>query len=69
MKELKVFFGINIAMTYIKYSNVRMYWSSQEGLRMNLIADAMTCNRFAEVKRFIHFADNYEKPHEVNDKY
>jgi len=69
MKELKVFFGINIAMTYIKYPNVRMYWSSQEGLKMNLIADAMTYNRFAEIKRFIHFADNYEKPQEVNDKY
>jgi len=29
---------------------------------MNLIADV-------EIKRFIHFADNYEKPQEVNDKY
>lgn len=65
IKELKVFFAINIAMTYIKYPNVRMYWSSQEGLRMNLIADAMTCNRFAEIKRFIHFVDNYEKPQVV----
>lgn len=26
--ELKVFFALNIAMTYIKYPNVRMYWSS-----------------------------------------
>ncbi|XP_060845357.1 piggyBac transposable element-derived protein 3-like [Rhopalosiphum padi] len=69
IKELKVFFAINIAMTYIKYPNVRMYWSSQEGLRMNLIADAMTCNRFAEIKRFIHFVDNYEKPQVVTDKF
>jgi len=64
-----VFFAINIAMTYIKYPNVRMYWSSQGGLRMNLIADAMTCNRFAEIKRFIHFVDNYEKPQVVTDKF
>lgn len=56
-------------MTYIKYSNVRLYWSSQEGLRMDMIADAMPYNRFCEVKRFIHFADNNDQPDTVIDKY
>lgn len=62
VKELKLFFVINIAMTCIKYPNVRMYWSSVEGIRMNLIADTMPVNRFSEIKRFLHFEDNSNKP-------
>jgi len=27
---------------------------------MNLIVNAMTCNQFAEIKRFIHFVEIYE---------
>lgn len=61
-KELKTYFAINIAMTYIQYPNVRMYWSSLPGIRMNLIADAMTVNRFSEIKRFLHFEYNNKKP-------
>jgi len=61
-KELKTYFAINIAMTYIRYPNVRMYWSSLPGIRMNLIADAMNVNRFGEIKRFLHFEDNTKKP-------
>jgi len=57
-QRIKFFFAINIVMTYIKYPNVRMYWFSQEGLRMDLIADAMSYNRFSEVKRYINFVDN-----------
>lgn len=56
-------------MTYIKYPNVRMYWSSQDGLRMDLIADAMPYNRFTEIKRYIHFADNSNQSNTVIDKY
>lgn len=56
-------------MTYIKYPNVRMYWSSQDGLRMDLIADAMPYNRFTEIKRYIHFADNSDQHNTVIDKY
>lgn len=41
MNELKKYFTINIAMTYIKYPNLRMYWSSLPGMQMNMIADAM----------------------------
>lgn len=61
-KELKVFFALNIAMTYIKYPNVRKYWSSLPGMRMDLIANNMSVNRFSEIKRFLHFADNNSKP-------
>jgi len=35
---------------------------------MDLIADAMSYNRFCEVKRYIHFVDNSDQPNTV-DKY
>lgn len=36
---------------------------------MDMIADAMPYNRFCEVKRFIHFADNDNQPDTLSDKY
>lgn len=53
---------MNIAMPYLLYPNVKMYWFSLPGIRMNLIADAMNVNRFGEIKRFLHFEDNTKKP-------
>lgn len=56
--ELYIFLGINIMMTYIKYPSIRMYWSNILGLRIDLIVDSMTGNRFEEIRRFLHFCDN-----------
>ncbi|KAM7310521.1 piggyBac transposable element-derived protein 3 [Ixodes scapularis] len=58
--ELKVFLGICLVMTYIKYPRIRHYWSKESGLRMGVIADAMYVNRFEELRRFLHFNDNNE---------
>lgn len=46
----------------VKYPNVRKYWSPLPGMRMDLIANNMGVNRFSEIKRFLHFADNDSKP-------
>lgn len=56
--ELRVFLGINLVMSYIKYPRIRMYWSSNNGLRHHLIADAMSNQRFEEIRRYLHFVDN-----------
>ncbi|KAL0147001.1 hypothetical protein M9458_057525 [Cirrhinus mrigala] len=56
--ELKTFLGINLMMTYVKYPRIRMYWSSNSGLRLPSIADAMSVDRFDEIKRYLHFVDN-----------
>ncbi|CAM1306240.1 Uncharacterised protein r2_g1597 [Pycnogonum litorale] len=53
--ELKIFLGINIVMTYIKYARIRQYWSSQRSIRLPLIADHMSVNRFENIRRFLHF--------------
>jgi hypothetical protein len=66
--ELEVFLGINIMMTYIKYPNTRLYWSSVPSLRMNSIADSMSVNRFEEIRRYIHFNDNESVPPNNKDK-
>lgn len=58
LKDLYIYFGINIIMSYIKYPSSRMYWSSNKALRMDLIADSMSVNRFEEIKRYLHFVNN-----------
>ncbi|KAL2091612.1 hypothetical protein ACEWY4_013875 [Coilia grayii] len=55
--ELKVFLGINLMMTYIRYPRLRMYWSSNPGLRQHCIANAMTANHFEDIMRYLHFVD------------
>lgn len=68
VEELKVFLGIVIAMTYIRYPRIRHYWSSENGLRMSLIADAMSVNRFENIRKYLHFIDNTTIPHDNTDK-
>ncbi|KAI4904706.1 hypothetical protein NFI96_025770 [Prochilodus magdalenae] len=36
--------GINMVMGYIRYPRARMYWSSEDGLRFGIIANAMSVN-------------------------
>uniref|UniRef100_A0A1A9ZJA0 DDE_Tnp_1_7 domain-containing protein n=1 Tax=Glossina pallidipes TaxID=7398 RepID=A0A1A9ZJA0_GLOPL len=67
VSEMKEFYGINIIMTYIKYPNYRLYWSSDAGLRLNLIADTMSLKRFEEIKRFLHYKNNHTIPSECDD--
>uniref|UniRef100_A0A3B1K204 PiggyBac transposable element-derived protein domain-containing protein n=1 Tax=Astyanax mexicanus TaxID=7994 RepID=A0A3B1K204_ASTMX len=55
ISELKIFLGINLMMSYVKYPRLRMYWSSNPGLRQNGIANAMTVNRFEDIMRHLHF--------------
>lgn len=56
-------------MSYIKYPNNRMYWSiSEPGIRMDRIANAMSVNRFREIKRYLHFTNNLSIRNS-NDRY
>lgn len=51
--EMKTFLGINLVMSCLRYLRSRMYWSSEEGLRLDLIANASV--------RYIHFVDHYSQ--------
>lgn len=68
MEEIKKFLAINLIMTYIRYPNYRMYWSSLTSLRMDLIADTLPLKRFEKLKRYLHFIDNTSIPKE-NKRY
>ncbi|XP_062853638.1 piggyBac transposable element-derived protein 2-like [Trichomycterus rosablanca] len=58
-EEMQIFLGINMVMGYIRYPRARMYWSSEDGLRLGIIADAMSVNRYEQILSHLHFVDNY----------
>uniref|UniRef100_A0A3Q3JJB3 PiggyBac transposable element-derived protein domain-containing protein n=1 Tax=Monopterus albus TaxID=43700 RepID=A0A3Q3JJB3_MONAL len=58
-EEMQIFLGINMVMGYIRYPRARMYWSSEDGLRLRLIANAMSMNRYDQILGYLHFVDNY----------
>lgn len=55
-EELRVFCGICLYMSIIQLPSTRSYWN--QSLEIPNISGAMTCNRFEEIKRFMHFNDN-----------
>lgn len=52
VKELKTYLAVNIIMTYIKYPEYRMYWSSKQSMRMDMIADSIPMRRFEKISAF-----------------
>lgn len=64
--EMKVFLAILIVSGYVVLPGKRYYWESQGDMRNNLISDSMRRDRFFQIMRFIHCADNTKPVH--NDK-
>nr|CAH7764813.1 unnamed protein product [Callosobruchus chinensis] len=58
VNEVKVFFAILMISGYSPKPRRDMYWSLDADLRNEAIADAMPRNRFREILKYIHFADN-----------
>ena len=58
--EIEQFIGILIMMGIVKYPSYRMYWSPET--RIPAIADVMSVNRFENLKRYFHIADNSTMP-------
>lgn len=61
-KELKIFFGILILSGYHKLPRERMYWSLDEDIGVSTVSNAMSRNRFREIKRNLHLVDNNDAP-------
>ncbi|KAG7236450.1 hypothetical protein INR49_000928 [Caranx melampygus] len=68
-EEFKTFLGINMVMSYVRYPRSRMYWSSETGLHLELIADAMPVNRCEQILSYMHFVDNYSLDPENADRF
>ena len=67
MEDIKKLFGIILYMGIVKLPNRRMYWQSQT--RIDLIADAMPVNRFAQILHVLHYNDNNLIPNANSQNY
>lgn len=65
--EMKVFVGIHLLMGVINFPRVRMYW--QMNYRISIIADAMTRNRFYQLRSNFHVINNDIIPLNNTDKF
>ena len=60
--EMVAFVGMQQVMSYHVLPDMRLYWSEESDLHVPVIADVMTRNRFMEIRRALHFADNTKAP-------
>lgn len=56
--DIRKFLGILIFTGYHKLPSERSYWSLDDDLGVSLVSECMSRNRFLEIKRNLHFADN-----------
>ncbi|PSN38182.1 hypothetical protein C0J52_15046 [Blattella germanica] len=54
--EIEQFIGTSLFMSIIQLPATRHYWNSYLG--HPAVNEVMSCNRWEEIKRFIHFCDN-----------
>ncbi|KAJ8949284.1 hypothetical protein NQ314_008272 [Rhamnusium bicolor] len=57
--EIKAFVGIYIYMSVIHLPSTRSYWNNI--MEIPAVSQTMTCNRFEQIKRFLHFSNNNEQ--------
>lgn len=58
--EIRIFPGINLVMSYIKYPRIRMYCETKSGLRSHVIANSMPLYHFEKIRSFLFFTNNDE---------
>ena len=57
-EELNAFIGFMILMGLVQLPSFADYWSKDETFRYTKIADKISRDRFLEILRYLHFADN-----------
>ncbi len=65
--EMKTFIGILLVSGYCCVPRRRLYWQRQPDVYNELIANSMRRDRFDEIMKYFHAADNTNLP--KNDKY
>ena len=58
VEELRAYFGLRILMGIVKLPALSMYWSKDTALNQHEVTSRISRNRFQEITRYIHFADN-----------
>ena len=56
--EMQKFLGIILLSGYHTVPEEQQYWSTQPDLRVEIVAKTMSRNRYLEIKKYMHFADN-----------
>ncbi|KAI4461519.1 transposase is4 [Holotrichia oblita] len=64
--EMKCFLAILIISGYNALPGKRYYWDSESDMRNNIIYNSMRRDRFLQIFRFLHFADNSKQ--DLTDK-
>lgn len=57
-KDIRNFLGIVLLSGYHTLPEEHHYWSTQPDLGVPIVSSTMSKNRYLEIKRYIHFADN-----------
>ncbi|XP_049632818.1 piggyBac transposable element-derived protein 4-like [Suncus etruscus] len=58
MGEMNTFIGILLIMGVIQVPEIRLYWSTKEMYMNTRIKNAMKCERFLAILKYLHFSDN-----------
>ena len=58
--EMRVFIGILLLSGYCSVSRGRMYWESALDASNQLVINSMRRNRFEEIRKYFHAADNLQ---------
>ncbi len=66
--DIKVFVGILILSGHHCYPRQECYWSTDQNFDCPLVRNAMTKNRYKEIKKCLHFNDNSKIPDKCEDK-
>ena len=56
--ELRAYFGFHILMSIYRLPSIDDYWSTNPNLRYAPVANRITRDRFRDLQKYFHFADN-----------
>ena len=57
-KEMRSFLGVLLLTRYHSLPKEHCYWSTQTDLGVPTVYSTISRNRYYEIKRYLHFADN-----------
>ena len=60
--EIRAYFGFHVLMGINRLPEIRDYWSRDHRLHYSAISERISRDRFEEISRYLHFADNTALP-------
>lgn len=58
LDEMRCFLGVLLLTGYNELPSKRMYWDFKDDVKNEMVSKAMRRNRFLQIQRFLHCADN-----------